>query len=248
MRAGAPAEQCIGDCGWVFLQPERASQASLPDVVAEADLGCPSLFRAPETQELVRLPVPSHFGPVAPPSRKSQSRSQFTSRSEGERRPWLPRNNPAEEVGALFRGSAGMQRARGCVPLCGLQGHGLKKGSPRSASSEQVRPVGTRPPPSGPSLSSAACADSDLLSPQSWSTAGIGETLTDALPTFSLTPLEYISNVRAACASPGGGHSLLSGLPLGFDSGPSMSRTLRKSAGKHAGFRTGHAASPPPPP
>ncbi|XP_036135416.1 conserved oligomeric Golgi complex subunit 7 isoform X2 [Molossus molossus] len=30
---------------------------------------------------------------------------------------------------------------------------------------------------------------------ESWSTAGIGETLTDALPTFSLTPLEYISNI-----------------------------------------------------
>ncbi|KAJ8798606.1 hypothetical protein J1605_016409 [Eschrichtius robustus] len=29
----------------------------------------------------------------------------------------------------------------------------------------------------------------------SWNTAGIGETLTDDLPTFSLTPLEYISNV-----------------------------------------------------
>ncbi|KAM6155951.1 conserved oligomeric Golgi complex subunit 7 [Rhynchocyon petersi] len=29
----------------------------------------------------------------------------------------------------------------------------------------------------------------------SWSTAGIGETLTDDLPTFSLTPLEYISNI-----------------------------------------------------
>uniref|UniRef100_A0A671F603 Conserved oligomeric Golgi complex subunit 7 n=2 Tax=Rhinolophus ferrumequinum TaxID=59479 RepID=A0A671F603_RHIFE len=30
---------------------------------------------------------------------------------------------------------------------------------------------------------------------ESWSTAGIGETLTDDLPTFSLTPLEYISNI-----------------------------------------------------
>ncbi|XP_066131952.1 conserved oligomeric Golgi complex subunit 7 isoform X1 [Saccopteryx bilineata] len=30
---------------------------------------------------------------------------------------------------------------------------------------------------------------------ESWSTAGIGETLTDTLPTFSLTPLEYISNI-----------------------------------------------------
>nr|XP_060504770.1 conserved oligomeric Golgi complex subunit 7 [Panthera onca] len=29
----------------------------------------------------------------------------------------------------------------------------------------------------------------------SWNTAGIGETLTDDLPTFSLTPLEYISNI-----------------------------------------------------
>lgn len=29
----------------------------------------------------------------------------------------------------------------------------------------------------------------------SWTTAGIGETLTDDLPTFSLTPLEYISNI-----------------------------------------------------
>ncbi|XP_006892752.1 PREDICTED: conserved oligomeric Golgi complex subunit 7 [Elephantulus edwardii] len=29
----------------------------------------------------------------------------------------------------------------------------------------------------------------------SWSTAGIGETLADDLPTFSLTPLEYISNI-----------------------------------------------------
>ncbi|XP_006730882.1 conserved oligomeric Golgi complex subunit 7 [Leptonychotes weddellii] len=29
----------------------------------------------------------------------------------------------------------------------------------------------------------------------SWGTAGIGETLTDDLPTFSLTPLEYISNI-----------------------------------------------------
>lgn len=74
------------------------------------------------------------------------------------------------------------------------------------------------PPPVLPVLTLA------LLFPQSWSTAGIGETLTDTLPTFSLTPLEYISNVRAACASPGGLHSL-SGLPLGFDSGQSMSRT-----------------------
>ena len=31
-----------------------------------------------------------------------------------------------------------------------------------------------------------------------WNTAGIGETLTDDLPTFSLTPLEYISNVRTS--------------------------------------------------
>ncbi|KAM9099849.1 conserved oligomeric Golgi complex subunit 7 [Sarcophilus harrisii] len=30
---------------------------------------------------------------------------------------------------------------------------------------------------------------------ESWNTAGIGETLTDDLPTFSLTPLEYISNI-----------------------------------------------------
>ncbi|XP_068945356.1 conserved oligomeric Golgi complex subunit 7 isoform X2 [Petaurus breviceps papuanus] len=30
---------------------------------------------------------------------------------------------------------------------------------------------------------------------ENWSTAGIGETLTDDLPTFSLTPLEYISNI-----------------------------------------------------
>lgn len=29
----------------------------------------------------------------------------------------------------------------------------------------------------------------------SWNTAGIGETLTEGLPTFSLTPLEYISNI-----------------------------------------------------
>nr|AAQ88995.1 COG7 [Homo sapiens] len=29
----------------------------------------------------------------------------------------------------------------------------------------------------------------------SWNTAGIGETLTDELPAFSLTPLEYISNI-----------------------------------------------------
>lgn len=29
----------------------------------------------------------------------------------------------------------------------------------------------------------------------SWNTAGIGETLTDDLPAFSLTPLEYISNI-----------------------------------------------------
>ncbi|KAJ1067625.1 hypothetical protein K5549_010743 [Capra hircus] len=36
-----------------------------------------------------------------------------------------------------------------------------------------------------------------LLIPKmdSWNTAGIGETLTDDLPTFSLTPLEYISNI-----------------------------------------------------
>lgn len=31
---------------------------------------------------------------------------------------------------------------------------------------------------------------------QGWSSGGIGETLTDDLPNFSLTPLEYISNVR----------------------------------------------------
>lgn len=31
---------------------------------------------------------------------------------------------------------------------------------------------------------------------QGWSSSGIGETLTDDLPNFSLTPLEYISNVR----------------------------------------------------
>lgn len=37
-----------------------------------------------------------------------------------------------------------------------------------------------------------------LFSFQSWNTAGIGETLTDDLPAFSLTPLEYISNVRAS--------------------------------------------------
>uniref|UniRef100_A0A8D2HFE5 Conserved oligomeric Golgi complex subunit 7 n=1 Tax=Urocitellus parryii TaxID=9999 RepID=A0A8D2HFE5_UROPR len=30
---------------------------------------------------------------------------------------------------------------------------------------------------------------------ESWTTAGIGETLTDDLPAFSLTPLEYISNI-----------------------------------------------------
>ncbi|KAM4829783.1 conserved oligomeric Golgi complex subunit 7 isoform 2-T2 [Thomomys bottae] len=30
---------------------------------------------------------------------------------------------------------------------------------------------------------------------ESWNTAGIGETLTDELPAFSLTPLEYISNI-----------------------------------------------------
>lgn len=36
-----------------------------------------------------------------------------------------------------------------------------------------------------------------LLIPKmdSWNTAGIGETLTDDLPAFSLTPLEYISNI-----------------------------------------------------
>lgn len=31
---------------------------------------------------------------------------------------------------------------------------------------------------------------------QGWSSGGVGETLTDDLPNFSLTPLEYISNVR----------------------------------------------------
>ncbi|XP_037670377.1 conserved oligomeric Golgi complex subunit 7 isoform X2 [Choloepus didactylus] len=34
-----------------------------------------------------------------------------------------------------------------------------------------------------------------LYTLKSWNTAGIGETLTDDLPTFSLTPLEYISNI-----------------------------------------------------
>lgn len=39
---------------------------------------------------------------------------------------------------------------------------------------------------------------------QAWSASGTGELLTEDLPNFSLTPLEYISNVRRA----GGGLSL----------------------------------------
>lgn len=36
-----------------------------------------------------------------------------------------------------------------------------------------------------------------LFALQSWTSGGVGETLTEDLPNFSLTPLEYISNVRA---------------------------------------------------
>lgn len=99
--------------------------------------------------------------------------------------------------------------------LCGLQAMVQRKEAPGlpalSRGGLWERSLRPRGPPS-PVLPVLTLT---LLSPQSWSTAGIGETLTDALPTFSLTPLEYISNVRAACAAPGGAHGL-SGLPLGL--------------------------------
>lgn len=68
--------ECIGKCGWVFLQPERASQAFLLDVVAEADLGCPSFSRSLETQELVRLTMPSNFVPIVPTQKKNSEQKK----------------------------------------------------------------------------------------------------------------------------------------------------------------------------
>ncbi|KAF2985608.1 hypothetical protein EK904_005118 [Melospiza melodia maxima] len=46
----------------------------------------------------------------------------------------------------------------------------------------------------------ASCSGRSLIHPalsalQGWSSGGLGETLTDDLPNFSLTPLEYISNI-----------------------------------------------------